>query len=98
MRRFVHLLGMLALLLSVGAFASVGSTAGSARAEFRAYWVDAFGPGIYNEAEIDKLVADVKAANLTSGTSSTARERMFVHDNETSRGTRPGAGTFGGGN
>src|SRR3712207_9307919 len=33
---------------------------------FRSYWVDAFGPGIFNEAEIDKLIADTKAANLNA--------------------------------
>src|SRR5688572_21002447 len=32
--------------------------------EFRAYWVDAFGGGIFNEAEVDELVAAAKAANM----------------------------------
>lgn len=35
-------------------------------AQFRAYWVDSFGPGLYSEAEIDRLVADTKAANLNA--------------------------------
>ena len=38
----------------------------AASGEFRAYWVDAFGAGLYTEAQIDKLVADVKAANLNA--------------------------------
>src|SRR5688572_10836113 len=40
--------------------------ASAAESEFRAYWVDAFGEGIYNEAEITKLVAQTKAANLNA--------------------------------
>ena len=35
-------------------------------AQFRAYWVDAFGDGIYTQAQIDQLVADAKAANLNA--------------------------------
>ncbi len=34
--------------------------------QFRAYWVDSFGPGLYTEAEIDQLVADTKAANMNA--------------------------------
>lgn len=34
--------------------------------ELRAFWVDAFGEGFYNEAEIDRLVADVKSANMNA--------------------------------
>ena len=37
-----------------------------AQSELRAYWVDAFGEGIFNEAEITKLVAATKAANLNA--------------------------------
>lgn len=43
-------------------FATVSSVA--AGGEIRAYWVDAFGDGIYTAAQIDKLVADVKAAKM----------------------------------
>ncbi|MBA3365614.1 MAG: family 10 glycosylhydrolase [Actinobacteria bacterium] len=50
---------------SLGAEATVGSAA-TAPGEFRAYWVDAFGAGLYSEAEIDKLVAETKAANLNA--------------------------------
>ena len=35
-------------------------------AEFRAFWVDAWGAGIFSAAEIDRLVADTKAANLNA--------------------------------
>ncbi len=34
--------------------------------QFRAFWVDAFGAGIFNEAEIDQLVAQAKAANMNA--------------------------------
>ncbi len=36
------------------------------RAEFRAFWVDAFHPGIKSPAEADKLIADVQAANANA--------------------------------
>lgn len=35
-------------------------------AQLRAYWVDAFGEGFYDERQIDRLVADVKAANMNA--------------------------------
>ena len=35
-------------------------------AQFRAYWVDAFGEGIFTPAEVDKLVADSRAANINA--------------------------------
>jgi len=34
--------------------------------QLRAFWVDAFGDGIYTQAQIDQLVADVKAANMNA--------------------------------
>src|SRR5438445_10336539 len=34
--------------------------------QLRAFWVDAFGDGLYTQAQIDQLVADVKAANLNA--------------------------------
>lgn len=34
--------------------------------QFRAYWVDAFGPGMYTSAEIDDVVAATKAAHLNA--------------------------------
>ena len=35
-------------------------------AQLRAYWVDAFGEGIFTEAQIDKLVTQAKAANFNA--------------------------------
>lgn len=37
-----------------------------APAQFRAYWVDAFGEGLYSRAEVEKLVAAPKAANMNA--------------------------------
>jgi uncharacterized lipoprotein YddW (UPF0748 family) len=34
--------------------------------EFRAYWADAFGEGIYTPAQVDELVAEAKAANMNA--------------------------------
>jgi len=34
--------------------------------QLRAFWVDAFGDGIYTQAQIDQLVADVQAANMNA--------------------------------
>jgi len=34
--------------------------------QLRAFWVDAFGDGIYTQAQIDQLVTDVKAANMNA--------------------------------
>jgi uncharacterized lipoprotein YddW (UPF0748 family) len=67
MRRLTAVLGVLALVLGASVLAPAPSSAAAARrAEFRAYWVDAFGEGLYSEAEIDKLVAAAKAANLNA--------------------------------
>ena len=44
-------------------FATVSSIGGG---EIRAFWVDAFGPGMYTAAEIDQLVADVKSAKMNA--------------------------------
>ncbi len=35
-------------------------------AQLRAYWVDAFGPGLSSPSEIEQVVADVKAANMNA--------------------------------
>ena len=61
MRRAFAFLVILAVLLQPGA-----PQARAAQSEFRAFWVDAFGEGIFNEAQIDKLVAATKAANLNA--------------------------------
>lgn len=63
MSRLVRLFGVAAVLLA--ALSSLPVRAAE-QPEFRAYWVDAFGPGIFNAAEIDKLIADVKAANMNA--------------------------------
>ena len=43
-----------------------GELATTTSGQLRAYWVDAFGDGMYTQAQIDQLVADVKAANLNA--------------------------------
>jgi len=43
-----------------------GTGVAAAPAQLRAYWVDAFGEGIFTPAEIDKLVAQSKAANFNA--------------------------------
>src|SRR5207253_2720845 len=47
---------------------SLGSApqARAATSEFRALWVDAFGEGIFNDAEVTKLVNAAKAANINA--------------------------------
>jgi uncharacterized lipoprotein YddW (UPF0748 family) len=34
--------------------------------QLRAFWVDAFGDGLYTQAQVDQLVSDVKAANMNA--------------------------------
>jgi uncharacterized lipoprotein YddW (UPF0748 family) len=47
--------------------AALSQPPAAAQAEqLRAYWVDAFGEGIYDAAQIDQLVASVKAANMNA--------------------------------
>ena len=41
--------------------------------QFRAYWVDSFNPGLYSPAEIDRLVADARAANMNAIVAQIAR-------------------------
>ena len=43
-----------------------GGPAAAGAREFRAYWVDAFGPGLYDPREIDALVADARAAHMNA--------------------------------
>ena len=61
MHRALVFLFILAVLLQPGAPQARG-----AQSELRAYWVDAFGEGIWTEAEITKLVAATKAAKLNA--------------------------------
>lgn len=60
---------VMGLIVLIGQFVAVYATQLSPKvddAQFRAYWVDSFGPGLYTEAEIDQLVADTKAANMNA--------------------------------
>lgn len=60
----VILLGLLTLLAPPAPLAVTGQE--GAGSQFRAYWVDSFGPGLYTEREIDQLVADTRAAHLNA--------------------------------
>ena len=53
----------LAVLLSASASLPTAATPAS---QFRAFWVDAFGPGMNSDAEIDATVAATRAANLNA--------------------------------
>jgi len=61
MQRAFAVLFILAVLIQPGAL-----QARAAQSEFRAYWVDAFGEGIWTEAQITKLVDATKAAHLNA--------------------------------
>jgi uncharacterized lipoprotein YddW (UPF0748 family) len=55
------------VLFLVSALLQAGTTtARAAEPEFRALWVDAFGEGIFNEAEVTKLVNAAKAMNVNA--------------------------------
>jgi uncharacterized lipoprotein YddW (UPF0748 family) len=60
-RRVIAVLVILTVLMQPGA-----PQVQAAQSEFRAYWVDAFGEGIFTEAEITKLVRATKDANLNA--------------------------------
>ena len=45
-------------------FVSDGTTVSDG--QFRAYWVDAFGPGLYTSAQIDDVIAATKAAHMNA--------------------------------
>ena len=59
---------VLAILLLVSSLASPATAvpANAAATQFRAFWVDAFGPGIYDQSQVDQLVRDVKTANMNA--------------------------------
>ncbi len=57
---------VIALVLALVLLPVLPGRAEAASAQFRAYWVDAFGTGIFTPAEVDKLVADSKAANINA--------------------------------
>lgn len=54
------------LALSSVSLAQPNAAAAADDGQFRAYWVDAFGAGIFTPAEVDKLVADAKAGNFNA--------------------------------
>ena len=56
----------LATLALVMATIPAATLAAEPEEEFRAYWVDAFGEGIFNEAQVNELVAATKAANMNA--------------------------------
>lgn len=62
--RIVVALATVGLVLGVLPGVAVGAE--PRPAQFRAYWVDAFGEGLFNRAEVEKLVAAVKAANMNA--------------------------------
>lgn len=58
---------MLALILALAILPLLhGPAAAAGGPQFRAYWVDAFGEGIFTPAEVDKLVAQAKAAKVNA--------------------------------
>jgi uncharacterized lipoprotein YddW (UPF0748 family) len=62
----VSVLCLLFLTLVMPATASASPALDEPVPQFRAFWVDAFGPGIFTPAQIDQLVADTKAANMNA--------------------------------
>ncbi len=74
MRQLAALAGVLVLMGSLGiASAPAQPVPQGGSAQFRAYWVDSFNPGLYNDAEIDRLVADARAANMNAIVAQIAR-------------------------
>jgi uncharacterized lipoprotein YddW (UPF0748 family) len=63
MRRAFALVFLIALVITTG-FAP--QTARASTSEFRAFWVDAFGEGIFDDAQVTKLVDAAKAANINA--------------------------------
>jgi uncharacterized lipoprotein YddW (UPF0748 family) len=62
MRRAIAIVFLVAMLVSFGPPRHVAAT----QSEFRAWWVDAFGEGIFNRAEVEKLVKAANAANINA--------------------------------
>lgn len=62
----VFVLCLLLLTLIVPTTASASQAFDEPVPQFRAFWVDAFGSGMFTPAEIDQLVADTKAANMNA--------------------------------
>ena len=53
-------------LTIVASLARPSAPATAANPQFRAYWVDAFGPGLNDAGQIDAVVAATKAANMNA--------------------------------
>ncbi|RPJ30833.1 MAG: hypothetical protein EHM35_12465 [Planctomycetaceae bacterium] len=68
MQRAINISVLCLLLLTLVTPASVAASPAQEEAapEFRAFWVDAFGPGLWTPVQIDQLVADTKAANMNA--------------------------------
>ncbi len=66
MGRLAAVAGLLAMMGQLGVVYAMQPALQGEDAQFRAYWVDSFGPGLYTEAEIDRLVLDTKAANMNA--------------------------------
>ncbi len=64
-RRAVSFAVTLILVLSAVVNASPGAARASS-SEFRAYWVDAFGDGLFNPGQIDKLVKAAQDAHMNA--------------------------------
>ncbi len=56
----------LALILAIGILVPAPVAKAAASGQFRAYWVDAFGDGLFSEAQIDQVVAATKVAHLNA--------------------------------
>lgn len=65
MTRTLCVLALLTLLGRLTGVPAMGQES-AGEPQFRAYWVDSFGPGLYTEAQIDQLIADTKAAHLNA--------------------------------
>jgi len=72
MARIVVVVGLLVLMTS-GTAPSSAQISQAGPGQFRAYWVDSFGPGLYTEAEIEQLVAETRAANFNAIVAQVAR-------------------------
>jgi uncharacterized lipoprotein YddW (UPF0748 family) len=59
-------LGMALLVAVVGALLAPGPADAAGEDQFRAYWVDAFGEGIFTPAQVEELVTDAKAGNFNA--------------------------------
>ena len=60
-RTLVTLVAALALVVPLAPSAAQDAGSSPANEEFRAFWVDAFNPGIYTPAQVEALVADASA-------------------------------------